>query len=172
MRRTTSEVPAALALSLVLALAAGARPVAAEKPPRYQFDRAFDFSRLHSYDVRIHESKQREGAMVESIQPRFVALLEELLNAKGYHVDTERPDFVLTFDTMVADDFEWTSWSGHAEVAKGLLVLRMTEPAQEEPFWMGADSAELTGKITPDKAWKKADRAARRILGGFPPPRE
>lgn len=146
-------------------------PSFAEKPPRYQFEKTFDFSRLHSFDLRLHESRQREGAMAESVVPKLAALVEELLTAKGFSRNAEQPDFVITYDSMVADDYQWTSWSGHAEVAKGLLVLRMSEPAQEEPFWMGADTADLTGKITPDKAWKKVERATRRILEGFPPPR-
>jgi hypothetical protein len=144
-------------------------PASAEKPPRYKFDQGFDFKKLRTFDIRIDESKQREGEMAESVVPKFVALLEELLIAKGYTIDSAQPDFVLEWDTMVADDMSSISWSGHGEIAKGVLALRMAEAGQQEPFWIGADSAELTGRITADKAWKKVDRAARRILAGFPP---
>jgi hypothetical protein len=165
---TTGKRRVVLGWGLALALAGSAL---AEKPPRYQFDRAFDFTNLKTFDIRIDPSKLRDGEMATSVVPRFVALLEELLRAKGYTIDTEKPDFVLQWDTMVADDYSDVSWSGHGEIAKGMLALRMTEPGKEEPFWIGADFAELTGRITPDKAWKKVDRAGRRILAGFPPPR-
>jgi hypothetical protein len=168
MTRTSRRARLGLALSLAVIAAA---PAAAEKPPRYQFDRGFDFTKLRTFDIRIDESKQREGAMAESIVPRFVMLLEDLLVAKGYTIDTETPDFVLEWDTMVADDMSEISWSGHGEIAKGMLALRMNEPAQQEPFWIGADTADITGRITQEKAWKKVDRAARRILAGFPPPK-
>jgi len=155
-----------------VALAVGSAPVAAgEKPPRYQFDQKFDFSRLHTFDLRLDESRQTEGAYLDALLPRFAALVEEQLTAKGYRRSAEQPDFTVTYDVMVADDYSSTSWAGHGEVAKGLLVLRLTEPAQKEPFWMGADVADITGRITQDKAWKKVDRATRRIFAGFPPPR-
>jgi hypothetical protein len=157
-------------LLLSAALAFLAHGAAAEKPPRYEFDSSFDFTQLKTFDLRIHESKQREGVMASSVQPKFLALVEELLTAKGYRRDPQQPDFVVMFDTMLAEDWSSTSWAGHAEVAQGLLALRLSQPPDEEPFWMGADRAELTGKITPDKAWKKVDRATRRILAGFPPP--
>ena len=83
---------------------------------------------------------------------------------------SENPDFVLSWDAVVADDYSSVSWSGHGEVAKGMLILRATEAAQKEPFWMAADSAGLTGRITPDKAWKKVEPAVRRMLARFPPP--
>jgi hypothetical protein len=157
---------------LGIALAVGSAPAAAaDKPPRYQFDQKFDFSRLQTFDLRLHESRQSEGAYLDALLPRFAALVEEQLIAKGYRRSAEQPDFTVTFDVMVADDYSSTSWAGHGEVAKGLLVLRLTEPAQKEPFWMGADVADITGRITQDKAWKKVDRATRRILAGFPPSR-
>jgi hypothetical protein len=165
---TRNRRTALLGLALTIAAIAAA-PGVAEKPPRYQFDRGFDFTKLRTFDIRIDESKQREGEMAASVVPRLVMLLEDLLIAKGYTIDTEKPDFVLEWDTMVADDMSSISWSGHGEIAKGMLALRMNEPAQKEPFWIGADFAELTGRITPDKAWKKVDRAARRILAAFPP---
>lgn len=168
MTRMNRRALPLLCVAVSIAVIAGA-PAAAEKPPRYQFDKSFDFTKLHTFDIRIDESKQREGAFAESVVPRFVMLLEDLLIAKGFTIDTEKPDFVLEWDTMVADDMSEISWSGHGEIAKGMLALRMNEPAQQEPFWIGADFAEITGRITQDKAWKKVDRAARRILAGFPP---
>ena len=165
---TKPSCKALLGLAFTVAALAAA-PALAEKPPRYQFDKSFDFTKLHKFDIRIDESKQREGAFAESIVPKFVMLLEDLLIAKGYSIDTEKPDFVVEWDTMVADDMSEISWSGHGEIAKGMLALRMNEPAQQEPFWIGADMADITGRITQDKAWKKVDRAARRILAGFPP---
>jgi hypothetical protein len=162
--------PRSLVVLALVALLRAAAPAAAEKPPRYSFDREFDYSRLHSFDVRQHPSKTQTGAAAESLQPRVFALLEELLVAKGYRRDQEQPDFVVTYDTMVAEDYSSTSWAGHAEVARGLLAIRLTESGEEEPFWIGADAAGLTGRLTADKAWKKVDRATRRILAGFPPP--
>jgi hypothetical protein len=157
---------------LGIALAVGSAPTAAaDKPPRYQFDQKFDFSRLQTFDLRLDESRQTEGAYLDALLPKFAALVEEQLTAKGLRRSVEQPDFTVTFDVMVADDYSSTSWAGHGEVAKGLLVLRLTEPAQKEPFWMGADVADITGRITQEKAWKKVDRATRRILAGFPPPR-
>jgi hypothetical protein len=35
---------------------------------------------------------------------------------------------------------------------------------------MSAYSAGLTGRITPEKAWKKVEPAVRRMLAQFPPP--
>jgi hypothetical protein len=160
------------AVGVAVALATASAPLAAaEKPPRYQFDQKFDFARLHTFDLRLDQSRQREGALLAALLPKLAALVEEQLVAKGYRRSAEQPDFTVTYDSMVADDYSSTSWAGHGEVAKGLLVLRFTEPAQTEPFWMGADVADITGRITQDKAWKKVDRATRRILAGFPPPR-
>ena len=164
-----NKMPTATLLRIAL-IAALAVPAMAEKPPRYEFDKSFDFSKLKTFDIRIHESKQREGVMAASVVPKLVLLLENLMIAKGFTIDTENPDFVVTWDAVVADDMSSVSWSGHGEVAKGMLILRATQPSQEEPFWIGADTAGLTGRITPDKAWKKAEPATRRILAGFPPP--
>ena len=158
------------AIVAVVAIGALAAPASAEKPPRFEFDKSFDFKKLRTFDIRIHESKQREGVMASSVVPKLVLQLETLLIGKGYTIDTENPDFVLSWDAVVADDYSSVSWSGHGEVAKGMLILRATEPTQKEPFWMGADSAGLTGRITPDKAWKKVEPAVRRILAQFPPP--
>jgi hypothetical protein len=107
--------------------------------------------------------------MAITVVPKLVKLLEDLLIEKGYSIDTAKPDFVLEWDTAVAPDLNSDSWAGHAQAAKGLLALRTKQPGQEEPFWIGSDIADVNGRITPDKAWKKVDRAARRILAGFPP---
>jgi len=153
MRRTSHAL---LAASLVWLLPAPwAPPVRAQASPLAGFD--------------AHTAK----AAADWHVPGFaIAVVKDgrVVVAKGYGRNAEQPDFVVTFDTVVTEDYEWTSWSGHAEVAKGLLVLRMTETAQKEPFWMGADTAGLTGKITPEKAWKKVEHATRRIFAGFPPP--
>ena len=158
-------------LACLVLFAAVAAPTAAKpKPPRFEYDKSFDFKQLHTFDIRIHESKQREGVMQSSVVPHLVKLLEDLMIAKGFTIDTENPDFVLTWDTALADDYSSTSWVGHGEVAKGFLILRTTVPTQKEPFWLGAETAEVTGRITPDKAWKKVEPATRRILAAFPPP--
>jgi hypothetical protein len=164
---TRIQVCTLLCITLIGALAP---PATAEKPPRYEFDESFDFSKLETFDIRIHESKQREGVMAASVVPKLVLLLENLLIEKGFTIDTESPDFVIEWDAVVADDYSSMSWSGHGEVAKGMLILRATQPSEKEPFWIGADSAGLTGRITPDKAWKKVEPATKRILAGFPPP--
>jgi Domain of unknown function (DUF4136) len=160
-------------LLAALAFLPGAAPAsAAQKPPRYEFDEAFDFTKLHTFDLVLDPSKQTEGALAGPLLPKLADLMQELLVAKGYVRSGDQPDFVLTFDVMVADDYSSTSWSGHAEVAKGLLVLRTSVPSEKEPFWMGADVTGIKGKITQDKAWKKAEQTTRRILAGFPPPKQ
>jgi hypothetical protein len=165
----TINAPRILLILAVIAGLGAAAPALGEKPPRYQYDQSFDFSKLHTFDITIHESKQREGEMATTVVPKLVQLLEDLLTAKGYAIDTAKPDFILEWDTAVAPDMNSDSYAGHAMAAKGLLALRTKQPGQEEPFWIGSDVADVNGRITADKAWKKVDHAARRILDGFPP---
>jgi hypothetical protein len=154
-----------------------------EKGIRNDFDPAFDFTELETYDFRVHSSKQQETTLALELLPRLEALLDEVLGAKGYRRDPHAPDFVVMFDghlaeIMIPDDgvyvdiSDYVVWQvpgrGQAGSSTGLLAVRMTLPEEQEPFWWAADDARIDGKITAAKVWKKAGPVARRILDRFP----
>ena len=51
---------------------------------------------------------------------------------------------------------------------QGLLVLRMHLPGDDEPFWAGAYTVQIAGRLDTDRIWKKARKAANKILAEYP----
>jgi hypothetical protein len=179
MRRNRGQ---RLLLATALMLAASA-PGVAEKGGRHDFDPAFDFTGLETYDFRVNPARQQETAVALELLPKLEALLDEVLGAKGYRRDPDAPDFLVMFDGQIAEIIipddgvyvevsPYVTWQvpgrGQGGTSVGMLAVRMTAPGEKEPFWWAADDARIDGKITGPKVWKKAEPVARRLLDRFP----
>ena len=145
----------------------------------------FDLSGIRTYDFFIHESRTEEGPYA-GLFPKLRALIIESLANKGFERDTKNPDFLVTYDGQISDSLNilggvrtGVTENGVWEIAgpgpgipastsQGLLVIRMHESREEDPFWGGAEVIGIAGRLDAERIWKKASKAAKRILAKFP----
>ena len=169
------------AVVAVLFLSSGAEAAKA----RTAQDENFDISGIRTYDFFMHESRTEAGPYAPIIFPRLRSLIVESLTEKGFEKVSESPDFLVTFDNQIADTLgvagvreeigKHAVWEGFdpgggggGGASQGVLVIRMHEAGEEEPFWAGADDMDIAGRLDTEKIWKKARKAAKRILAQFP----
>lgn len=165
-KRGSDRTRALVALGWTAALAM--LPVAAEKPPRRWLDGRFDVSLLSTFDLEYPVSNLEAGVVGDRVAHQFVALVVELMTAKGYRRDLHQPDFLIRSDNLLTPGYRWASGRIDVEDAVGLLVLRTNEPGDEDPFWIASAKGAVRGDATPEKVWKSTERATRRILATFP----
>ena len=174
-------IVALLGLSLVIAPAAHAK-----SKVQTRHDASFDFSAIRTFDFWIHPSKLSEGTLAEVMRPRLENLVEELLLKKGFQRSSSDPDFHVAFEGQISDSLDlwggyrvvvgenfvfesYVPYGGARSMSRGLLIIRMLVPGEENSFWGGGTFADFPGIVKPDEVWKKASKAAKRIMGGFPP---
>ncbi len=190
MREATPTVLSCLKSASSLVLGAAVlflfAPVAEAAKVRVLEQEGFDYQQIHTYDFFLHESRITEGAYASVLYPRLRALIVEGLAKKGFERDTENPDFMITFDGALSDSLnmiggvrevvtENVVWVGIGPgpgvpdwTSQGVLVIRMHEPGEEEPFWGGGDALTIGGRLDTERIWKKVRKAANRILAKFP----
>ena len=177
-------LPILFALPLVLATAPSAE---GKSKVRTRFDETFDYSKMRTFDFYVHPSKLTSGLRAEHLRPRLQRLVAELLLERGFlRSSTGDPDFLVVLDGQISDSLDiwggyrvlvtenvvWESYvpyGGNRSISRGVLVIWMRLPGEEDSFWGGGTYAEFSGGTKFEKVWKIAAKAARKILNEFPP---
>ncbi len=151
-----------------------------------RFDESFDFTGVRTYDFFLHPSKLQDGAIAELLRPRLRSYVEELLRAKGFERSSDNPDFEVIFDGQISDSLDiwggyravvtknmvietYVPYGGQRSRARGMLIIRMRLPGEEDAFWGGGTITDFPDYMKTEKIIKKVEKAARNILADFPP---
>ena len=76
------------------------------------------------------------------------------------------------YRVLITENVVWESYvpyGGTRSMSRGVLIIWMRLPGEEDSFWGGGTFAEFSGTTKFEKVWKKASKAAQQILDGFPP---
>jgi hypothetical protein len=155
----------------------------------YDYDRQADFSKLKSYawlaqSFDATSTTARQAQQQNSLfYKRLKTAVNSVLEAKGYVIDTEDPDFVITYHTGVQDKVNVTNWGysygpywgpygGDVTVdhyQEGTLIIDMIDTETKQLVWRGTAQKALESNPDPEKVDEMMHTVASRLLENFPP---
>jgi len=170
-------------MMLILVCAAGCAPLTVD----YDYDTTYDFTKLKTYDWLPSPQGDQMEDMTEK---RFQGALNNQLQAKGYTLSGESPDFLLSMEG-VKKTVQGGSTAVGASIAvpvgshgsvsigggkskprvkqEGELSVLITERAAGKLLWKGIASAELKGKQSPEEQQRQINAVIAELLKNFPP---
>ncbi|MEW6684544.1 MAG: DUF4136 domain-containing protein [Nitrospirota bacterium] len=171
--------PLIVALCLVLISCAG---LVVES----DYDPAFDFSRLKTYDWAPPPADRSIDDLTEK---RLRSAVNSELQAKGYALSQDAPDFVIamlvTTETTTAGSVgvgasvgipvgrgTISVGGGKSEPRikeEGTLVLDFRDAQSQSVIWKGSASAALHPSSSPEAQQDRIKRAVAELLAKFPP---
>jgi hypothetical protein len=152
------------------------------------YDPAFDFSKLKSYDWAPPPSDQTIDELVDK---RIRTAVNSELQAKGYALSADAPDFVIsmlvTTETTTAGSVgvgasvgipvgrgTISVGGGKSEPRvkeEGTLVLALLDAKSRSAIWKGTASAAIKGSSSPEEQQKRITHVVAELLAKFPPPK-
>lgn len=154
-------VPAAIA---ALASTAWAQDVQSD------WDRSYDFSKLHRYSFAVQNRRPDDPLAVNPLNERRVrSALDSQLTARGFVRDTTgQADFLVAYAAAMnrgvnIDDYgpRWRNQRFQVNtVTEGTLVVDLRDARSKDLIWRGL----ATGEIRPEEAEKKIPRAVDKLI--------
>jgi hypothetical protein len=155
------------------------------------FDRNFDFSKIHSYQWRTHPIFEKHAELRESYSTAIQLVMNatnQQLMKKGYEPVSDSPDVFLTFfvtandvtntyTDMIGPSGAWYGWYGwHVpqvwtvtrteQYLEGTLLMDMVDPKDTQLIWRASSSDSIKDFRNRDK---NVDAAVKKIFSKFPP---
>ena len=174
----------AVASCLTILVGAGCSSVSIS----HDWDQQEDFSKLKTFAWLEQPLAQvgdaRSAALQNSLfAKRLRTSVNRQLQAKGYELNTENPDFVIVYHTGIQDRVNVTNWgysygpywSPYGEsidvhhYQEGTLVLDFIDLETKNLIWRGTAQKALADRPNPDKVDKTIDDIVSRLLAKFPP---
>jgi uncharacterized protein DUF4136 len=160
-------------ISLGLALSPASIPA---QSIQTDYDRAYDFSKLQTYDFVAQARGANDPLAANPINDRRVqAALDSQLVAHGYARDAGgRPNFLVAYHAATRNRVgvqEWGYGPGRwgsrridvNEYTQGTLVVDVVDAATKQLVWRGS----ATGTIEPKEADKKIKKAVSKLMDQF-----
>jgi hypothetical protein len=152
------------------------------------YDPSADFTKLKTYDW---SAPQPNTGTDELAEKRLRNAVNSELQAKGYVLASEAPDFIVslavTTQTTTAGSIGVGASVGipvgHGTVSlgggkskprvkeEGTLVLDFLDPKSRSLMWKGTASAALKGASSPEEQQTRITRVVKEVLAEFPPKR-
>jgi Domain of unknown function (DUF4136) len=150
----------------------------------YDYDRAFDFSKLKTYQwIELKDSK------VNSLtDAKIKQAINEELAKKGLTRVPSDPSLYLAYqvglqkeqqiNTMTTGGWGWSPWYGGGmgtmtattnTINIGTLVIEIINPVDKKLVYRSQGTDTINPSSDPDKNYKKIQKAVEKILKNFPP---
>jgi hypothetical protein len=174
----------AVAACLTMLVGAGCSSVTVN----HDWDRQEDFSKLETFawmEQPVDPAGDARAAAMSSglFAARLHNSVNKHLQAKGYSIDTEKPDFVIVYHTGIQDKVNvtnwgytygpyWGPWGESVDVyqyAEGTLVLDFIDFETKQLIWRGTAQKALAENPDPEKVERNIDEVVVRLLERFPP---
>ena len=134
------------------------------------WDRSYDFSKLHRYNFAVQNRLADDPLAVNPLNEKRVRVaLDSQLTARGFVRDTTgQADFLVAYAAAMRqgvniDDYGplWRSQRFQVNmVTEGTLVVDLRDAGSKELVWRGL----ATGEIRPEEAEKKIPRAVDKLI--------
>ena len=152
---------------------------------KYDYDKQAIFESLKTYDwMTVPEKANIDSLNVERVKKAVNAELQ----AKGYIMTSNNPDFLIAEHLGKKDKVQITSWgydygpydryrggyrgpagiSTH-EYEEGSLILDFVDSKSKKMIWRGVAKAIVDTANTPEKREKLINEAVQEILKNYPP---
>jgi Domain of unknown function (DUF4136) len=150
----------------------------------YDYDRAFDFSKLKTYQwIELKDNK------VNSLtDAKIKQAINEELAKKGFTRVPSDPNLYLTYqvglqkeqqiNTMTTGGWGWSPWYGggmgtmtatSSTINIGTLVIEIINPVDKKLVYRSQGTDTINPSSDPDKNYSKIQKAVEKILKNFPP---
>lgn len=154
----------------------------------HDWDQQEDFSKLKTFAWLEQPLAQVGDARAAALQnslfaKRLRTSVNRQLQAKGYELSTESPDFVIVYYTGIQDKVNvtnwgysygpyWNPWGESIDVhhySEGTLVLDFIDFRTKNLIWRGTAQKALADRPDPDKVEREIDNIVSKLLAKFPP---
>ena len=152
---------------------------------QHDYDTQADFESLKTYNwMTVNENADIDSLNVERVKRAVNAELQ----AKGYKMTTNDPDFLIAEHLGTKDKVQITSWGyGYGshrwyrdgywapggitayQYEEGSLIIDFIDAKSNKMIWRGVAKADLNHAGTPEENEKLINEAVQRILNNFPP---
>jgi hypothetical protein len=182
----------------VVTMAVLAAPLGAKVKIKTQYDKTFDFSKLHTYawhpkgagELKLLEQSGDDPARLKAmLDPIIQSEVERQLKAKGLVPATGgTPDLYVTYYVLIgpnassqymgqfvgaAPDWGLPPFGGATQALKiyeqGSLILDLVAPALDSAVWRGLADTEVDRQLTPAQREQRIRGAVADMLKKFPP---
>jgi hypothetical protein len=127
----------------------------------HEYAAKVDFTGLKTY---IWLSKRSKGSM----ERRFEAAIKAQLEAKGYRMTLENPDFMIDASISSNQIRLRASGGGTDSYLEEMLVLRFMDAQSNRVLWRGEATGMLYANYTSEELDELVSEAAKEILREFP----
>jgi len=173
------------AVLFLVSMAANAQSV------RYNAAPGTDFSKYKTYKwVRIENAQYPNQIVDEQIK----ASIDRQLASKGLAKVEDDPDLVVVYQAAVNSEKQWNAystggsywgwggwggWGGmqtttmtSSTINVGSLDVDMYDVSTKKQVWRGEATKTLGNPKNPEKVQKNIDKATRKLMKNYPPPRK
>ena len=147
---------------------------------KYDYDKQVNFGSLKTYDwMTVPDKADIDSLNVERVKKAVNAELQ----AKGYMMTSNNPDFLIAEHMRSKDKIQVEDWgygysrhgryrrSSSYQYEEGSLILDFIDARSKEMIWRGVAKAVVDNVDTPEKTEKIINEAVQEILKNFPPKR-
>lgn len=127
----------------------------------------------------VKEALERNSLMDKRIR----RAVEAQLTAKGYHVNVNNPDFMMTYHIGVEDKiavtdwgygYGWRGWGGPSRVdvyqyQQGTLILDVIDSRSKQLIWRSFAQGAIDPYAPTEKREQRLNDVVGRMLANFPP---
>jgi len=155
---------------------------------RYNATPGIDFSKYKTYKwVRIENAQYPNQIIDEQIK----ASIDRQLASKGLAKVEDSPDLVVVYQAAVNSEKQWNAystggsywgwggWGGmgtttmtSSTINVGSLDVDIYDVSTKKQIWRGEATKTLGNPKSPEKIQKNIDKATRKLMKNYPPPRK
>ena len=154
----------------------------------FDYDTETDFTKMQTFAWMPTEHVQGDARQAALSNDLFTQRLRRAVNAnleaKGFSIDTQDPDFVIVHHTGVQDKVNvtnwgytygpyWGPWGQSVDVhqyTEGTLIIDFIDWDTKNLIWRGTAQKALAARPDPDKVDQVIQDIVDKILKPFPPP--
>jgi len=153
----------------------------------YDYDTSYDFGKLKTYAWLPSPA----GSQIEEMtEKKFVSATNAQLNAKGFQLSSESPDFLIALQG-IKKTVETGSVGVGASIGvpvgsrgsisiggaktkprvkeEGTVFLNMVDRQTNTPIWQGSATAKIQPKSSPEEQQQRINEVMAELLKNFPP---
>ena len=150
---------------------------AAAQSVQSDFDRTFRFSNLKTFSFAVQRRGANDPLAGDSLNAgRIRTGLESQLMANGFHMETEKPDFVIAYyvttkNKLSVQDYGYgpPRWFGGRDIrvnqySEGTLMVDFIDARTNQVIWRGRASGTLEMKGVDKKISKSTEKLIKQFV--------
>lgn len=149
---------------------------------QHDYDSSFDYSSLETFAwiPPSQKAKNKRPLLIKRVENAANSELQ----AKGYRIQTQQPDFLIVMHSGSRDRVEvtsygyaypgrWGYWGGRSvdvyQYKEGTIILDIIDGRHKELIWRGSATGEVNRNATPEQRDATIAKVVAKILQKFPP---